>query len=75
MAWICDMCRYRVNGNGPDPPEFHRCDERSVVERQMACLDESFAAFLESPSGRFEVLYAQRRRAAAEQGRPQVGDR
>jgi hypothetical protein len=32
-----------------------------VIRRQTALLDETFAAFLSSPAGRFEQHYAQRR--------------
>lgn len=56
--WQCDECGYRINGGCY--PEQHVCDERSVVRRQVARIDESFAAFLASPAGRFEVLYARR---------------
>jgi hypothetical protein len=57
--WQCDDCGFRING-GCDP-EKHECDPRSVVRQQAARLDESFAAFLDTPAGRFEVLYARRR--------------
>ena len=57
--WQCNSCGYIVNG-GHDP-EQHHCDPRSVIRHQAAQLDETFAAFMSSPAGRFEQHYAQRR--------------
>jgi hypothetical protein len=57
--WQCGSCGYIVNG-GCDP-EAHHCDPRSVIRHQAARLEETFAAFLESPAGQFEQHYARRR--------------
>jgi hypothetical protein len=57
--WQCGSCGYIING-GCEPGE-HRCDPRSMIRHQVAQLDETFAAFLSSPAGRFELHYAQRR--------------
>jgi len=57
--WQCSSCGFIVNG-GCDPDE-HQCDPRSVIRHLSALLDETFAAFLSSPAGRFEQHYAQRR--------------
>ena len=57
--WQCGSCGFIING-GCDPDEHH-CDPRSVIRHQTAQLDETFAAFLSSPAGRFEQHYAQRR--------------
>ena len=57
--WQCDKCGYRINGGCY--PEEHKCDPRSVIRVQAARFDEEFASFLDSPAGRFEVLYARRR--------------
>jgi hypothetical protein len=56
--WQCSSCGFIING-GCDPDE-HDCDPRSVIRHQTAQLDETFAAFLSSPAGRFEQHYAQR---------------
>jgi hypothetical protein len=57
--WQCGSCGFIVNG-GCDPDK-HLCDPRSVIRHQTARLDETFAAFLSSPAGRFELHYAKRR--------------
>jgi hypothetical protein len=57
--WQCGSCGFIING-GCDPDEHH-CDPRTVIRHQAAKLDETFAAFLSSPAGRFEQHYAQRR--------------
>jgi hypothetical protein len=61
--WQCGGCGFIVNG-GCDP-EAHHCDPRSWIRHQMARLDETFAAFMLTPAGRFEQHYAQRRLRAA----------
>lgn len=65
--WICDQCGYRVNGGAHfEDGREHECDPRSVIRVQTERLEESWAAFLESPAGKFEQFDAQRklRRAA-----------
>ena len=57
--WQCVSCGFIVNG--ACNPEDHHCDPRSVIRHQAARLDETFAAFLSSPAGMFELHYARRR--------------
>jgi hypothetical protein len=56
--WVCADCGFMVTGGAPDE---HECDPRTVARVAAERLDESFAAFLGSPAGRFEQHYAQRR--------------
>jgi hypothetical protein len=59
--WQCKNCGYRINGGSYPVDREHACHPDGVVRHQAARLDESFAAFLDTPAGRFEMAYAQRR--------------
>lgn len=60
--WQCDSCGYIVNGGVSEEfVENHECDERSVIRHAVKRIDDSFAHFLSTPQGQFEVHDAQRR--------------
>ena len=64
----CPSCGASLGGGGPDE---HECDPDRLVEFQMfrlrgelARLDQEVAEYLRSPEGKFELWYAEHRRAA-----------
>lgn len=60
--WTCGECGVIVHGrNGPDR---HVCDEKILVKYQSGRLDKTFAAFIDSPMGQFEVFCAHRSEVA-----------
>jgi hypothetical protein len=61
--WQCDNCGFRINGGSTSHERRHECHPHGIARVQAARIDESLAEFLDTPAGRFEVLYARRRLA------------
>jgi hypothetical protein len=61
VAWECDNCGFRISGGCYPDDRIHECHPDGIVRRQAGRLEAEYAAFLETPAGRFEVHYARRR--------------